>query len=48
VGHFDEPQCKVVCPVECIITNPECIETPEQLLAKVKALESIDFIKSDN
>lgn len=48
VGHFDEPQCKVVCPVECIITNHECVETPEQLLAKVKALESIDFIKSDN
>ncbi|MBI5326002.1 MAG: YfhL family 4Fe-4S dicluster ferredoxin [Ignavibacteriae bacterium] len=18
VGHFDEPQCKTVCPVECI------------------------------
>ncbi len=19
VGHFDEPQCKVVCPVDCIV-----------------------------
>ena len=19
VGHFDEPQCKTVCPVDCII-----------------------------
>ncbi len=26
VGHFDEPQCQVVCPVECIefdLAHPE-------------------------
>ena len=22
VGHFDEPQCVVVCPVECIDPDP--------------------------
>ena len=23
VGHFDEPQCVVFCPVDCIIPDPE-------------------------
>ena len=46
VGHFDEPQCKVVCPVECILVNPDCVETHEQLAAKTKALQSINFVKS--
>ena len=22
IGHFDEPQCVVVCPVDCIISDP--------------------------
>lgn len=34
VGHHDEPQCKVVCPVECIELHPEWVESPEQLQAK--------------
>lgn len=34
VGHFEEPQCVVLCPVDCIPLNPERIETPEQLQAK--------------
>lgn len=23
VGHFDTPQCQEVCPVECIVSNPD-------------------------
>ena len=38
VGHFDEPQCVVVCPVECIDPDPEYPETPLQLLAKLEGL----------
>ena len=34
VGYFDEPQCVEVCPVDCIIPDPEHKETREQLLAK--------------
>ena len=28
VGHYDEPQCQQVCPVDCILIdeNPEAIE----------------------
>lgn len=38
VGHYDTPQCVEVCPVNCIITNPDVIESREQLLAKYQAL----------
>ena len=38
VGHFDEPQCVRVCPVDCIPLNPECVESKEQLHAKYLAL----------
>ena len=38
VGHFDEPQCIAVCPVECIFTDPAHLESPEQLLAKYQIL----------
>jgi len=34
MGHFDEPQCQVICPVECIETDPDCTESPTQLHAK--------------
>jgi len=27
VGAEDEPQCKLVCPAECIVQNPNYIET---------------------
>jgi ferredoxin len=38
VGHFSEPQCVQVCPVECIPVNPQRIETREQLMAKYQSL----------
>lgn len=38
VGHFDEPQCKVVCPVECIELHPQHIESPAQLTDKYERL----------
>ena len=38
VGHHDEPQCVVVCPVECIIGDPDHAESPEQLELKYRQL----------
>jgi len=38
VGHFDEPQCVVVCPVECIDLDPECVESSAQLQSKYLSL----------
>lgn len=39
VGHFAEPQCQQVCPVACIILNPDQIETEAQLFAKYELLQ---------
>jgi ferredoxin len=38
VGHYDTPQCVEVCPVECIIVDPEHTEDREQLQAKFRIL----------
>ena len=38
VGHFDEPQCRQVCPVECIPLNPEHVESQSELLVKYQHL----------
>jgi ferredoxin len=38
VGHFDEPQCAIVCPVECIPVDPDHIETQEELMIKYQNL----------
>ena len=34
VGHFDRPQCREVCPVDCIPLDPDHAETREELHAK--------------
>jgi len=38
VGHFDEPQCIEVCPVECIVVSPDHPESRDELLLKYEAL----------
>ena len=40
VGHFDEPQCVQVCPVECIPIHPEHVESKETLWAKYRRLQA--------
>lgn len=42
VGHFATPQCVEVCPVACIITHPDVVETREQLQAKYQQLIHLD------
>ena len=39
VGHFDEPQCVVVCPVECIDPDAGHPESHGDLLAKLLRLQ---------
>ena len=38
IGHFDVPQCREVCPVDCIPVNLEHIESKEQLMLKYSSL----------
>ncbi|MFN7782583.1 YfhL family 4Fe-4S dicluster ferredoxin [uncultured Aquimonas sp.] len=41
VGHYDEPQCVEVCPVECIDLDPAHPESREQLLIKFELLTGV-------
>jgi ferredoxin len=38
VGHFDTPQCREVCPVDCIPASPEHVETKAMLFLKYEGL----------
>jgi len=40
VGHFDEPQCVQVCPVNCIPVNPAFVEDRETLFKKYQRLQA--------
>jgi ferredoxin len=39
VGHFDEPQCQEVCPVDCIIPDPAHRESRAALEEKYARLQ---------
>ena len=41
VGHFDTPQCKEVCPVDCIQVHPDHIETRAVLWLRYEGLMAI-------
>ena len=38
VGAEDEPQCKLVCPADCIVPNPDWEESQDDLMAKYQSL----------
>jgi ferredoxin len=38
VGHYDNPQCVEVCPVDCILPDPKRPETKDELLEKYHSL----------
>jgi ferredoxin len=38
VGHYDEPQCIEVCPVDCILVDPDHTESEDELMAKYNKL----------
>ncbi len=38
VGHFEIQQCVEICPVECIIVDPQNTETEMQLLDKYRRI----------
>lgn len=40
VGAHDEPQCALVCPVDCIVKDPAHPETKDQLRAKYDSLHA--------
>ena len=41
VGHFEQPQCIEVCPVECILVDPAHTESREELETKYRLLTGV-------
>lgn len=39
-GHYDEPQCQIVCPVACIELDKNNIESDTQLMEKYRKIWS--------
>ncbi|MCL1887165.1 MAG: YfhL family 4Fe-4S dicluster ferredoxin [Betaproteobacteria bacterium] len=39
VGHYKEPRCVMVCPVNCIVKNPDFPETGDMLRIKFERLQ---------
>jgi ferredoxin len=44
VGHYDEPQCVSVCPVDCIPKDPDREESQDELMEKYKKLQEDDEV----
>jgi len=40
VGYHDEPQCISVCPVDCVVKDPDHEESKEELLKKNESMKS--------
>jgi ferredoxin len=41
-GHYDVPTCQSVCPItNCIITDPNHIETEDELLEKFVTIQGL-------
>ncbi len=41
-GHYDVPTCQSVCPItNCIITDPNHVETEEELLEKFVIIQGL-------
>lgn len=41
VGHYEQPTCVAVCPIDCVKPDPSRIETEEQLYDKFVALHLV-------
>ena len=47
VGHYDQPQCQLFCPVDCIPLDPQHVESQDELMDILKKIDGI-FPKDGN
>ncbi len=47
VGHYEIPTCQKVCPINnCIITDPQHIETTDELWEKFVLIHHADALEA--
>ena len=44
VGHYDEPKCVEICPIDCIPKNENFLESKAQLYQKFLNITSADKV----
>ncbi|GAA6137988.1 YfhL family 4Fe-4S dicluster ferredoxin [Arenicella sp. 4NH20-0111] len=47
VGHFKKEQCIVVCPVDCILVDPEHTESKRELELKYTQLTGAEYAEEN-
>lgn len=40
IGHYDEPACVAVCPVDCIVSDSDNVETVAELKLKYEQIQN--------
>lgn len=45
IGHYDNPTCVSVCPIDCIIVDPDRVETEDQLADKFVKIHGHEMVK---
>ncbi|RDX36035.1 4Fe-4S dicluster domain-containing protein [Kangiella sp. HD9-110m-PIT-SAG07] len=45
VGHYDEPQCQQVCPVDCIPLDEDHEESKDELIVKYENLTGEAYVE---
>ncbi len=45
IGHYDEPQCQLVCPVDCIPLDEDNEESKEELIVKYEKLTGLPYVE---
>jgi ferredoxin len=42
VGHYDEPQCIKICPIDCIVVHPQHREDRDTLQRKYLSIMALE------
>ena len=42
IGHYEEPTCIKVCPIDCIIVDPKHLELEDQLMERFVLIHHSD------
>jgi len=43
IGHFTKEQCVIICPVDCILVDPDHPESKSDLVSKYTRLTGKDY-----